>query len=518
MIYDGSTFERDLTLEADLCVVGSGPGGMSAATVAAEAGLRVVLLEAGPFLTPQDMTQREEDMLPQLLWAHGGRANTARSVAIHQGKGVGGSSLHNLNLCKRIHPAILREWRATRGLSALPPERWDALYSRVESWLEVSAVPEREWNRHNRLLLEGGRGLGWSVSGMEHNRTGCVGSGFCEVGCAYDAKNNATKVLLPRFLRAGGEVVSFAMATRVLHGDGHARGVEAATLDAVTNAPRRMLRVRAPRVCLAASATGSAALLLRSEVPDPSGTTGKTLRVHPAPFIAGDFEDPVHAWRGIPQSVECTEFLDLEAAHPATRADAPPPRGTRTWIVTAFAHPMGVATLLPGLGADHAEWMQRYAHLGVLTSVLHDFSAGSVRPRGRRGLEIDYALNDEDRAEVAFGIARCAELLVAAGARRVLLPGRTLETYDASAVSALDARPFTESDVPLTAVHPMGTVPMADDAALGPVDSRGAHHEVEGLWVADGSLFPTSIGGPPQLSIYALGAHVGEHIASADTR
>ena len=64
MIYDASAIDRDLTLDADLCVVGSGPGGMSAATVAAEAGLRVVVLEAGAFLTPQGHTQREEAHAP----------------------------------------------------------------------------------------------------------------------------------------------------------------------------------------------------------------------------------------------------------------------------------------------------------------------------------------------------------------------------------------------------------------------------------------------------------------------
>lgn len=515
MIYDASAIDRDLTLEADLCVVGSGPGGMSAATVAAEAGLRVVVLEAGAFLTPQDMTQREEDMLPQLLWAHGGRANTTRSVAIHQGKGVGGSSLHNLNLCKRIHPAVRDEWQRTRGLDALPDARWQELYARVERWLEVSEVPEASWNRHNRLLHAGGEALGWAVGGMSHNRSGCVGSGFCEVGCAYDAKNNAAKVLTPRFIEAGGEILTFAKATHVRHRGGQVLGVDGVTLDAITNGARRRLRVNASRVCLAASATSTAALLLRSEVPDPSGATGTTLRVHPSPFIAGDFREPVHAWRGIPQSVECTEFLDLEAAHPAGEASGPPPLGTRTWIVTAFAHPMGVATLLPGLGAEHTAWMRRYAHLGVLTSVLHDFSAGRVVPRGRDGFAIEYALTPHDRAEAALGVARCAQLLVAAGATRVLLPGKRLEAYAPDEIGRLDARPFDESTFPMTAVHPMGTTPMSDDPGLGPVDSRGAHHQIAGLWVADGSLFPTSIGGPPQLSIYALGAHVGDAIAAS---
>ena len=49
--------------------------------------------------------------------------------------------------------------------------------------------------------------------------------------------------------------------------------------------------------------------------------------------------------------------------------------------------------------------------------------------------------------------------------------------------------------------------------ALGRVvDERGRWRGVDGLWVADGSLFPTSLGGPPQLSIYAAGHKVAGHL------
>ena len=60
----------------------------------------------------------------------------------------------------------------------------------------------------------------------------------------------------------------------------------------------------------------------------------------------------------------------------------------------------------------------------------------------------------------------------------------------------------------------MGSVAMGDDPANAVVDSRGKHHHLDGLWVADASLFPSSIGVPPQLSVYALGLHVGRAIAT----
>ena len=160
MIFATSSLTLPLRLRADLCVVGSGPGGAMVAREAAEAGLKVIVLEAGAFLTPGDMSQREEEMFPQLFWEGGGRTTVDRSVKIHQGKGVGGSSLHNLNLCKRIPDVILSQWTEERELK-LQPKHWQALYDEVEALLEVSTVPASRRNRHNRLLEKGCQELGW---------------------------------------------------------------------------------------------------------------------------------------------------------------------------------------------------------------------------------------------------------------------------------------------------------------------------------------------------------------------
>lgn len=503
MIYDASTFSLPLTLSTDLLVVGAGAGGMAAAMVAAEAGVKTLIIEGGDYLTPTDMTQREEEMLPRLLQQSGSRTTADRAVKVHQGRGVGGSTLHNLNLCKRIPAAIRRQWARDSGLSHLPEAAWDTLYAEVEQLLGVSEVPRASWNRHNRLLEEGVARLGWRGGGLSHNRSGCVGSGYCELGCRYDAKNNAFKVLLPRALAAGAELVTHCVATRVLHSSGAARGVEAVVVDPRTRAPRGRLVIDAGRVCLSASATGTAALLLRSKVPDPSQQTGQTLRIHPAVIAAGDFDDEVRAWEGIPQTYECTELLELDR-----------PEGHRTWVLPAFAHPVGTASMVPGHGAAHRAFMERYAHLGVLTAMIHDLTPGTVAPDGELGVRLESWPDESDRAELALGLWACAKLLFAAGAKRVLIPSRVpLVLHPTDALDDLKAMPIEKGELDLVAVHPMSSVPMGDDPRRAPVGSDGRHHHLENLWVADGSLFPTSIGVPPQLSIYALGLHVGRALS-----
>jgi choline dehydrogenase-like flavoprotein len=514
MIRDASTFARDIVLEADLVVVGSGAGGGMAAMVAAEAGLRVVVVESGGFVPPEAMTQCEHQMVPRLLWDGGGRTTADRVTRVHQGRALGGSTVHNLNLCKRIPDPILREWTATRGLTHLPASRWETLYAEVEALLGVADVPESGRTRHNLLLQAGCEALGWRGGWMQHNRDGCVGSGFCEVGCAFDAKMNVTRVLLPRAIEAGAQVLTFCSAARVRHRRGAVLGVDCFATDPHTGARRSRIRIDAPRVCVSASATGTPALLLRSGVRDPGGETGRRLRLHPALVAAGEFDEPVHAWRGIPQSYECTQHLDFEAAHAV--GAAPPPIGVRTWIVPAFAHPMGTATMLPGHGAAHRRLMASYANMAVLTAMVHDRTAGSVRPRGEDGVRIDWTPGAEDAAELLFGLRACAQVLFAAGARRVIVPvDPVVELAPGDDLAWIESIDLSRGRIDITSVHPMGAVPMGDDPTVAAVDSRGAHHHVAGLWVADGSLFPTSIGIPPQLSIYALGRHVGEAIAAS---
>jgi len=85
-------------------------------------------------------------------------------------------------------------------------------------------------------------------------------------------------------------------------------------------------------------------------------------------------------------------------------------------------------------------------------------------------------------------------------------------------LATIDAELGRPHRLPLTAVHPMGTLRMGEDPLRAVVRSTGEHHQVRGLFVADGSLFPTSLGGPPQISIYAFALHLAPHFVDAARR
>jgi choline dehydrogenase-like flavoprotein len=340
-------------------------------------------------------------------------------------------------------------------------------------------------NRNNDVFRKGVAQLGYRGGYLAHNRKNCVGSGFCELGCSFNAKQNALKVLLPQAEAAGARIVSDARVERIVTAGGNATGVEAAL-------PNGRLTVRARAVALGASATGSAALAVRSGLPDPNGLCGTNLHLHPGAAVAGVFDEDIAGWKGIPQSYECTEFLDFA-----------PGSDKRVWILPAFAHPIGMASAMPGFGATHMRMMRQYRHVAVVAAMVHDETAGRVRWDDDR-LRIDYELNQADGAQLAVGLREGARILLTAGARKVIVP--CVRPLELSSERDLDAiRPVRPHDIPMTAVHPMSSMWMGGDPITSVVDLRGEHHQVKGLWVCDGSLFPTSIGVPPQISIYTFG-------------
>ena len=165
--------------------------------------------EEGADHQPPDFDQREENMIPALFREMGGQRTDDLAVLVLSGKGVGGSTTHNTNLVKRLAPEIVAHWRDDLGLSTLDEATIGALFSEVEALLGVRAIEPERLSPHNAVMKRGVDALGWRGGMLSHNRDGrCIGSGFCELGCAYDGKLNARRVVLPAASSAGATIVA----------------------------------------------------------------------------------------------------------------------------------------------------------------------------------------------------------------------------------------------------------------------------------------------------------------------
>jgi choline dehydrogenase-like flavoprotein len=493
----------DLVESADVCVIGSGGGGAVAAAELAAAGRSVVVLEQGHHWTSRDFTQREDEMLPRLFEDGGMRQTADGSVVILQGRNVGGSTVHNLCYALRTPPAILRMWREEHGLSELGDDALLPSFERVERNLKVKQIRPDEVNRLNQIVRAGAEKLGWSGFVTRHNREGCVQSGYCILGCSYDAKQSMLVTYVPRAEAAGARLYADARAERIEAEGGRVRRVlgSAVGLDGV---PRGSLEVRAKVVVLAAGAVNSPDLLQHSELGGPR--VGRDLHLHPSVMAAGFFDEDVHAYRGIPQSYYIDEFIDLERD---------PHRGYVLMPIAGF--PALTAVQLPGFGRDHFRLMREFARMAGLLVLLHDRSAGRVEAGDAPGRpRISYALDAEDARQLAEGLAHCAEALFAGGARRVVVPfaPEPLVLERGDDLAAITRRGVRQGEVAIASTHPQSTCRMASDPSRGVVNAFGEVFGVRGLFVADMSVFPTSLGAPPQITTAALADRTAHHILS----
>jgi choline dehydrogenase-like flavoprotein len=499
MILDVASVDRDVSLSADVCVVGSGAGGAIVAQELAQAGQSVVVVEEGPYIASRDFTQREEQMLPRLYADQSLRTAADATVLVLQGSVVGGSMVPGFCVCVRTPSQILASWGQRFGLSGIGFEAMLPYFERVEAASHVHPLRREELNLNNEKLRVGAERLGLRHYLPSHNRVDCVECGFCALGCAYDRKADALTVYLPAASSHGAVIVPSCRVERVEQTGGRAQGVSGRFVRA--GAPFA-LNVRAPVVVLAAGAIGSPALWLRSQLPDHHKQVGRNLHLHPEVLLAARFPERIAMWQGIPQALIVDEFLDLD--HSVMGGFLMTPR---------TAHPVEMGALVPGMGSEVRQVLEDYAHLALAAVMLHDRTAGHLDVDGDGRVSIVYHLGDDDRADLLDGMRQLADVHFAAGAQEVILP------YNEYAVlsrrgdyRAIDERQLRDNDPLLLSYHPQGTLRMGPNRKRSVVNGWGAAHEIEGLYVADASIFPTSTAVPPLLSVMAFAARTAQHI------
>jgi choline dehydrogenase-like flavoprotein len=113
-----------------------------------------------------------------------------------------------------------------------------------------------------------------------------------------------------------------------------------------------------------------------------------------------------------------------------------------------------------------------------------------------------------------------AEIQYAAGAKVVMPLHEDAKPYRnwADARRAIESLPMQTLRTRVASAHVMGGCAMGRDERRSVIRSDGRHHQIENLWVFDGSAFPTSIGANPQLSIYGMVARNATRLADLLTK
>jgi choline dehydrogenase-like flavoprotein len=494
------------TLACDVAIVGSGAGAGITAELMARAGLKVILIEEGPLRSSRDFHQQEAQAYPQLYQESAARKTADKGITILQGRCVGGSTTVNWTSSFRTPQGTLDWWRDQYGLSDFTTDALAPYFQQAETRLSIGPwlVPP---NENNDLLRRGAARLGIPAAAIQRNVKGCWNLGSCGMGCPTNAKQSMLVTTVPAALDRGAVLLVQTRVERLELADGPGgRQVKAVIARAVTLRgdvvqPEHTVRITARHYVLSAGAINSPAVLLRSGAPDPFGLLGKRTFLHPVVMSAALLPQRVEGWAGAPQTIYTDHFLDTQPLDGAMgyKLEAPP------------LHPVIFASTVQGMGPEQAALLKQFAHTHVLLALLrdgfHDQSpGGQVSLRADGSPSLDYALNAYVMQGARRALLSMAEIQFAAGARQVL-PVHELATPCTTwgeARRLLETLPMAVLLTKVVSAHVMGGCGMAARASQGVTRPDGIHWQLANLSVHDGSLFPTSIGANPQLSIYGI--------------
>lgn len=477
-----------LDYHADVVVVGSGPGGSAVARALTAGGLSVVVLEEGP---------RESRFRPNYAntsryhMQEGGTMLATGTVyfPVAAGRGVGGGSLINSAICLRTPDPVLEGWSTLLGDDRYGPAGLGPVYDELEAMLGVGPCSDAIAGENNRIICRGAEALGLPGGLINRNTPQCVGCGLCNFGCPVGGKASVNRNLLPLAVADGAIVQAETRVDQVLVVGGRAVGVVGHTVHPETGAVGPQVRVTADRVVLSAGAIGTPRLLHACGLAGQLGPVGDGLHVHPGAAVMGVHDAPVNLWHGATQGAW---FHVPDDPGLLPHAFTAPPEVTAIALLSQVPDMKAAFALCPRLSG--------------LVCLVSDKGQGTVRATPSGKADISYTLKDADLDAVKRGLVICARVLLAGGANEVITLVNGIGRHTDADALAAELAPKGPSAFDMYSSHPQSSCRMGPEGVVG---LDGQCHGLPGLYLADASVFPTSLGVNPQLTTMAMATLIG---------
>jgi choline dehydrogenase-like flavoprotein len=497
-IVQGCALTRGFEETFDAIVVGSGSGGSPVAAYLAEAGWRVLILEEGPYYRPEQYGSFRASEILRRMWREAGMfaafgVGDTPVIGLAAGRCVGGSSVLTGGVCFRIPAEVHDEWVRDRGLTDLSERAFQPVYEEVERRVHVSEVPAdmRAWP--TRKLVAGAESIGIHLKPTRRNTIDCEGNARCNFGCPAQAKQSVDVTFLPSAFKHGARLVSDALVERVLIEHGHATGVQGRLMDPATGKPSHKFIARAPIVVAACGTLHTPLLLMRSGIGRANDALGHHVTLHPAVRMSAQFDEPLDGFSGSLQAVYSDQFSSEGIT-----------------LVGLHSPPNVLAAALPGIGAAHREIVRKMRGLAAIGGMVHDRGGGRVRPGPGREPILWYRMSPRDLQRLRRTITILGEIAFAAGARALYPPVFGVrDIRSVEQLRRLEHEPIDARRIECIAFHPLGSARMSTSPSDGVVSLTGETHEVRGLFVADGSVLPTSIGVNSQVPVMSMATRIG---------
>ena len=477
-------------------VIGSGAGGSVTALELASRGIDVTMIEEGERKSLSQYGGESTDAMRHLYRARGMTPILgAVPIGYIEGRLLGGSTEINSGFWHRTPREVLINWSARYGLADASPADLAPHFAWAEQHLGVGLAAS--WPESTKVFARGVDAMGWSAQEVPRAAKDCQNTNACAQGCPRGAKQGMSRSLLPLAEAAGVRVVPQCRAKLLLKDGRRVTGVFAeVTRDDGTI---ELTRLDADYVFVCCGPTETPALLRRSGF---RLHVGDTLRIHPALKVVARFDKEIDAAQSVLPLLQVKEFW---------------PEIT---LGGAFFSPGHLAMQLSENWPELHGRMKDHARMATYYVAVKGTGRGSVRPSlWGDATTLRYALSNEDVYNLSRGLARLAELLLAAGADEVYpgLHGVATIKKEVDAVRWLDER-LPKSALSLTTVHAFSSCPIGERRDLCAADSYGKVFTADNLYINDASMLPSSPGVNPQGSVMAFARRNVLHFLDAAER
>ena len=498
----------------DVCIIGSGAAGAVLSKELAESGKKVVLIERGGYYEGKDMNQREVDMMP-LLWKNAGfNFVDSLRIAIAQGCCLGGSTIINDAVCFDTPPRIREEW-SRLGVN-FSDDEWSYHLRRVNSILNVTEVSDNELNRNNLMLKEGAEKIGL----REHrknfrNCVNCMQCGFCHIGCHYETKQNVLVTYIHEALKkpdSDMRVYCNCLIEKIVYNkNGVVEGIEGNFLN-IDGKKTYRIRVNAKIFIISAGAIASSKLLLQNRI--TQDTAGVGLCLHPGIEVIGDFGYEIKGNQGIPMAYTVHDF-GVTRTTDQTRREFNFDTGGEFLIESIFLPLLQFSIALSASGiSEHRRLIERFNNYAMAGIVVRDDNVGRVALTTTGRASVTYEPGEKELKILAKGVEVLGKMWFALGARRIIISHRSMSIVENEAdISKLVDKILSDpKNLLLGSAHPQSGNKIGTSQSDSVVDSDCKVHGFTNLFVCDASVFPTSVGVNPQITVMTVASIIASRI------
>ena len=485
------SLQGDRTETCDVVIVGAGAGGAAAAKVLSEQGLKVWVIESGPKTsrfrpnyahTAKYHMQENGSMV----------ASGSTMMPIAAGKGVGGSTLINSALSFIPPDTVLNGWAELLDDSSWSADSLRNTYQEISKAIGVETTSELVAGKNNQLIVRGIEKLGWEGGLAPRSTPQCVGCGICYFGCPSNGKASMNLSLLPRAQKYDCTIQAEADVVDIITDGRTVTGVKAIARHPDTGETGGTLTIKANKVILAGGAIGTPKLLWYTGLAEQIGPmVGEGLHVHPGSTLVGISDEPIEMWKGATQGAYC---------HPP---------GLPGVLPHTFSAPPEACLLAGGfVGSTWQEGLKLLPNMCGMLVMVSDKGKGSVRSHPDGRAKITYTFDPSDVQRIKDGLVAVSKILLAGGAYDLRAPIHGVGIVNSPEELSAQLATCSIEDFTLYAAHPMSTCRMSESPNTGVINRSGAVHNFRNLYIADASVFPTSLGVNPQLSTMVCATHI----------